>query len=697
METLLYIFGAALGTRVLAWMARSTLHRRDARRRDAERNARRRRHESERLEQGRAAVAQIVVRFFPFAKTAWERAGNPNHREGLRQVLAATDGITLGTADIGFDAVLPDGVRQQHLICLGKSGYGKTTIALRMIRDDLVRGRSLCILGSEAELFRDWLLPMVPANDAQSVIYAKFSDPACTLTWNPLELEDGEDRAVAAGELFANVKEVGGESMIGARADAILSSAFAVLVGYRDATLWSVIRLMEDEAYRAAVVAEIDDAYLRDFWTKTFPAYPTGAALPIINRLHRFLRLPQLRAALCHPVSSFSIRKALAQGRSRLFLDVSGLDPDATRLMGQMFLSKFRIELMRRERIPEQERTPVHVYVDEFHVFAGAAEGTWRELLARGRRYGLGLHLFTQHPNQLPKSLQHEVFGNVSSVIALNLSAADAGGTVHREMLVPGPADMTKPVRAEEFVSLPVGEGFARLGTGACALRVRFAPPIEKPDPAAGDRIREISWRTYAAPARPKEELVVPALPTVAVEPSLTRPSAVATPGRGGAQHKMLQQLAKQWGEERGFRASLEVDVLGGAGRVDVALTREDVRIAIEVSVTSSAAEVAETVGKCVASGFNHVVVVLTSETDLRRIEQSTVDGVPAKHRSRVRFVLPDGLRLFLDGLSSSAGAQDLTAGYTVRVEVPVAGQIRHRRALARLVGTALLRQRPLS
>jgi hypothetical protein len=262
-------------------------------------------------------------------------------------------------------------------------------------------------------------------------------------------------------------------------------------------------------------------------------------------------------------------------------------------------------------------------------------------------------------------------------------------------MLVPGPADTTKPVRAEEFVSLPVGEGFARLGTGAFALRVRFAPPIEKPDPAAGDRIREISWRTYAAPTRPKEELVVPALPTVAVEPSLTRPSAVATPGRGGAQHKMLQQLAKQWGEERGFRANLEEDVLGGAGRVDVVLTRDDVRIAIEVSITSSAAEVAETVGKCVASGFNYVAVVGNDEAALGRAERSTLEVIPAKDKNKVRFVLPDGLKLFLNGLTDSDDPREMTAGYTIRVQTPSPGRLGHRRELARLVATALLRRRP--
>ena len=693
METILYIAAAGLAIGTAAGLARGVWRHRDAQRRRAERDSYRERREVERHERAQAAVGQLVNRFFPFAKVAWNSVpGRGDARERLRRVLAETEGFVLGTADIGFDAVLPDATRRQHLVCLGKSGYGKTTIALRMIREDLRRGRGICILGSEAELFRDWLLPLVPSKRAKDVIYFKPADVACSLTWNPLSLEDGDDRALAAGELFAIFKRAIGELSIGSRADAILSCGFGVLVGLPGATLSSIIRLMEDEEYRTAVAAKVDDEYLRRFWTKTFPEYPAGAALPIVNRLNQFLRLPQLRAALCHPISSFSIRRALAESRI-LFLDLSGLDPDAMRLVGQMLLSKFQIELMRRERIPEEERTSIHVYVDEFHAFVdtASAAGTWRELLAKGRRYALALHALTQHSQQLPTSLQREVFGNVSNVIALNLSAADAM-TVRRELLVPGPNDTMKPVPVEEFVSLPVGEGYARLGAGACALRVRFAPPIERPNPAAGVRTREVSWRTYAAPPLPKEEPLT-AVKSTTVPRRETEQPAAPTAGRGGPQHKMLQQLAKQWGEERGFRANLEQDILGGSGRVDVVLTRGDVRIAIEVSITSSATEVAETVGKCVASGFNYIVVVGTNESDLERAREATADVIPAKDRSRLQFVLPDDLRSFLDRLSPSTGTPDLTAGYTVRVEVPAGGQVRHRRALARLAGTALLKR----
>jgi hypothetical protein len=684
-DTLFYISAAGIGAGVAAGVARRAWQRRDAARRDAEREAYRLRRQEQQFDREAADVAAIVDRYYPFVKPAWSALPRTvNGRERLRVALAGVDGLSLGAADIGFDAVRPTSADAKGLCVLGKTGSGKTVIANHLIRRAVRSGHAVAIVSSEAEHPRDHVLPMVPRERAADVVFFKPADPACTLTWNPLAIEDGDDQAVAAGELFSIFKRAIGEASIGARADTILSAAFGVLFGRSGATLWSVIRLLEDEAYRTAVVAEVDDPYLREFWTKTFPEYPSGATLPLLNRLHQFLRLPQLRAALCNPVSSISIREALAKGRILIF-DLSGLDPDAIRLVGQMLLSKFQLELMRRERVREEDRRPVHVFLDEFHVFATASEGTFRELLARGRRYGLALYLFTQHPNQLPRTLQQEIFGNVASLIALCLSAADAA-TLRREFLISTADGGVKPVAAEELVSLPVGEGFVRLVGGACALRVKFTSPIERGDPRWGDRVRQISWKTYAAPPMPKEELVA----ATQLAPGATPTVPTATPGRGSAPHKMIQRLAKEWSEARGFRASLEQDVLGGTGRVDVVLERADLRIALEVAVANSPAEVAETIVKDVAAGFDNVVVVSNDGELLRRSEERIKGIVPAKASGKVHFLSPDALPAFLDGF----GAADpgTRAGYRVRVEgAPEAGR---RRSLARLVGAALLRRR---
>ena len=680
---LAFFLAVVVGGALVGGVVRAAQRRGDAERRHAERKAYEERERAERAGHAEATVLQLAERFFPFAVAAMKAHGGHGEtaKARLRETLDATPGIELGRASIGFPAVLPLSERRKHLIVLGKSGFGKTTIGLRLMRDDLREGRGVCILGSEAELFREWLLPMVPKGRAEEVIYFKPADTECSLTWNPLSLEMGEDQALAAGELFAILKRAVAEGSMGPRTDAILSSAFAILVGRPGATLWSVSRLVEDEGYRAAILADVADPYLGEFWTKTFPEYPAGAALPLANRLNQFLRLPQLRASICHPESSFSIRDALASNRI-LFFDVSGLDPDATRLLGQMLLSKFQIELMRRERIAEAERKSVHVYVDEFHIFAGSAEGTWRELLARGRRYGLGLHLFTQHPNQLPKGLQYEIFGNVSSAIALNLSAGDAA-TVRREFLAPGVNGVMKPIPAEEFVSLPVGEGFARLGSGAGALRVRFASPIEKPDLGAGDAVREISWKTYAASRRAGHEAGLGRESEVDGSEGVVRGrwfSAdrgrlagenpdIPVSGRGGEQHRLLQHLVLKWAEAAGFKAMIEQEILGGAGRVDVALSSGENRIAVEVAVSSKIQQVCASVNKYLSADFSSVLIVSTDEGMRREIEAALDEAVTTKDRGGVRVLSAEGTRLFLAAQGDGGPAGRKPLGYRVRVE----------------------------
>lgn len=684
MGALSVLFLFALGL-VAVRVLRAGMARRDTVRREEERAAYDARRETERLRKADARIVAVLDRFFPVLRGQLDPSGSdgPISAARLRTFLEGIDGIRLGGASIGFPAVLPIAERRKHLVCFGKSGYGKTTIALRLIARDFEDGRGICVLGSEAEFFRDWLLPLVPPARSHDVIAFRPADPRCTLTWNPLALEEGDDRALAAGQLFSVFKRAVGDESIGPRADAILSNAFALLVGHRGATLQSVGRLLADERFRASVVSACDDPYIRDFWTTTFPEYPGNAVLPLAHRLNQFLRLPQLRAALCHPVSSFSIREALALDQVLLF-DVSGLDPDATRLVGQLLLSKFQIELMRRERVAESARHPFHVYVDEFHCFADAAEGTWRELLARGRRYGLGLHLFTQHPNQIPRSLLQEILGNVSSVIALNLSAGDAA-VVRRELLVPDGGGELKPVPAEQLVSLSVGEGFARLGSGACALKVRFSEPLPKPDARLGDRIREASWRAFAAPPVPSRVEPGPP-PRPAAEPQSCEE------GRGGARHKLLQRLVREWGEARGFRASLEEPVLNGAGRVDVALVRGDVRLAVEVAVTSTPEEMAASLVKAFTAGFSHAVVVFADVERRDRCSADVMARLDARERPRVAFVDPDGLRAFLDALPAPEPRGNVVAGFQVVVKREPALSEGTRRALSRLVGEALLR-----
>lgn len=415
---------------------------------------------------------------------------------------------TLGTfGDLNLPApLLPAVERRRHLYIVGKTGSGKSTLLEHLIARDLASGQGVGVIAPEGDFFRARLLPLVPRERYDQLVYFAPGDPSCPLAWNPLELATGDDPARAAGDLFTILRRSLSDDELGPRMQPILQNALAALVLRPGSTLWDLKRLLEDPAFRDEVAEGTEDPYVREFWLETYPRYPAGADLPLQNRLDQFLRPPIVRRVLCSP-SSFSIREVLADGRL-LLVDLSGLSEETRILLGALLLSKVQLELMRRE-VAGVSGAPFALYCDEFASFAGLSVGAWRELLSRGRKFGVALTLANQFPAQLPSALQAEIFGNVNSLVAFAVGAADANA-IRRELLVRtvhNEEPSVELVEASALLDLPVGEAYAKLAGGR-AVRWRIPPPLSVRWPAAGmDAIRH-SWRRYAAkhppvPAKP--------------------------------------------------------------------------------------------------------------------------------------------------------------------------------------------------
>ena len=477
--------------------ARAYIERVDAKRRDATRKQ----YEERVVERERAALLCEIERYFPFLRAPLNRAiqAGLEPEDGFWQALAEAPASELGVTFAGLPALLPTTERSKHLYVVGKTGSGKTSLLLHLIREDLEAGRGVVVMAPEAELFRDWLLPLVPPERRGELVYFAPGHADNPVTLNPFAVETGDDPRRTAGQLFAVFKRAFGDEDLGTRVTPILGNAIACLAGQPGATLWDMRRLLLDPTVRERMARATDDGYVREFWLSTYPTYPRGSHLPILNRLDQFLRPPPIRRAFCHPVSSFSIRSVLER-QGILFLDLSRLDPESMRLLGQLLLASFQLELMRREVQSEPERQPVHLYADEFQSFAGVAEGTWRELLSRGRRYGLALTLAHQHPSQLSLDLQQEILGNVASIVAFSLSAKDAYA-VRREFIEEDLRDgSAQPIAQETLIGLKVGRAVARLGSGAFSIPLETPAPGQRPSQAAGAVARAHSWETHGIP-----------------------------------------------------------------------------------------------------------------------------------------------------------------------------------------------------
>lgn len=146
-----------------------------------------------------------------------------------------------------------------------------------------------------------------------------------------------------------------------------------------------------------------------------------------------------------------------------------------------------------------------------------------------------------------------------------------------------------------------------------------------------------------------------------------TVPKEVTQPGRGGRRHKYLQHLVKQLAEERGFRASIEETILDGAARVDVSLQRNELRVACQVSVTTTKDWELGGIEKCLAAGYSEVMLVGNNERHIKALSKFIEENLDEKDQGKVRYVTSETIIEYLDGLGMPEPTEQVVRGYKVR------------------------------
>jgi hypothetical protein len=343
--------------------------------------------------------------------------------------IAVMPGIVLGvnTINPAIEIKLPVTLRDRHCYIIGKSGSGKTNLIRNMVFQDFAQGGGIGIIAPEQELLTEEIMPYVPENRIDDVVYFNPSDTLSPIPFNPLFLADGEDIDLKVDDNLTIFKRLMGETQ--ARMDEILRQSLYALMERRDATLLDIEKLLSrtDDTFRQEIIRTSDDEQTRYFFESTYPSFPKDAHLPITTRINRLVRPKMVRTLLCQPGQCFNFRNAMDEGKILLFNLSDGLIGQQTaELLGQLIVSKLQLAAMSRMDIPKAARRPFYLYMDEFQTFTGVNETSYEKMLSRARKYELCLILAHQQSGQIPKLLMREILGNVSTMIAFNISHVDA-------------------------------------------------------------------------------------------------------------------------------------------------------------------------------------------------------------------------------------------------------------------------------
>jgi hypothetical protein len=126
--------------------------------------------------------------------------------------------------------------RLKHMLAIGKTGTGKTTLLYNMIVQDMYAGRGFAVIDPHGDLSRD-LLDAIPRWRAQDLVYIKPSDQERVVTFNLLGNVVPERVAATAADVLATFKAVWGEVGWGARMERILYFSIAALIEAPSTTL----------------------------------------------------------------------------------------------------------------------------------------------------------------------------------------------------------------------------------------------------------------------------------------------------------------------------------------------------------------------------------------------------------------------------------------------------------------------------
>jgi hypothetical protein len=626
------------------------------------------------------------------------------------------------------EVTLSNDQRTRHVHVVGASGSGKSTFLLNLIKQDMENGEGLCVIDPHGDLI-DAAVANVPESRIDDCVLFDPSDADYPVGFNILQAKTDLEKTILSSDLVATFRRMStswGDVMDSVLANAIL----AIVESSAGGTLFDLKRLLIEKDFRQDFLRTVEDDSIRYFWTDEFPLIASKPQASILIRLDTFLRQKLVRNVVCQKESKLNFRETMDR-KKMLFIKLpQGLIGEENAfLLGTLLVSRlYQAALSRQDAV---DRPYFWLYLDEFqHFITPSMEG----ILSGSRKYNLGLTLSHQEFRQLQSRNQEvasSVLSNCYTRICFRLGDSDA------EKFAVGFSFFD----AKSLQNLGIGEAIGRIERSEYDfnLRVPLLPPVDG-ELSESKRSKVIDM-TREKFARPKSEVelelqmtkttrVIPiaesetrnereaisdvvssnkiqrSIPaqsqipepnseTVFVDPEIVPLSKLKTKF-GHQQHQYLQSLVKRMAENKGFRVTIEKEVFGGVGRIDVACEGDSRKIACEISVTNEPDYEIQNIRKCILAGYSPVLVISPDTRHLEKIRQKANQNLPDEYFSITQFLTPEEFPSWLDCLvSSEPEGIEKVKGYKIKLNLKAVDQTEQatrRRAITDVVFGTLKR-----
>jgi len=588
--------------------------------------------------------------------------------------------------------------RTRHIHLIGSSGSGKSTLLLSLIKQDLERGHGVCVIDPHGDLV-DSVVSNVPDNRIDDVILFDPSDAEYPVGFNILQAQSQLEKTILSSDLVATFRRM--STSWGDVMDSVLANAILAFVeSSRGGTLFDLKRFLVEKDFRKEFLKSVTDDGIIYFWENEFPLIAGKPQASILIRLDTFLRQSLIRNIVCQRDKKLDFRKIMDSRKVLLIKLSQGLIGEENgHLLGSMLVSRiYQSALGRQDSV---DRPYFWLYLDEFHHFITPS---MERVLSGTRKYNLGLVLAHQEFRQMQTRSQEvasSVLSNCYTRVCFRLGDTDA------EKFSNGFSFFD----SKALQNLGIGEAIARVERADYDFNLSISPLPKVSSEKASElrstvarKSREAFAESRAAVEQELQSLRT-SRPAISERTKDTEPidstkgsdvpknrtgmtqdrssvqpdvSSISAPiekeqvlDKRNQQHRYLQSLVKKMAENKGFHVVIEKTVLGGAGKVDVSLESESVKIACEISVTNEPAYESQNIQKCLAACYDLVVLVSTDKRRLAKTKEIAIENITADELAKVQFLTPEEFHIWLDQIQiSDEFAEGKVKGFKVKVKM---------------------------
>jgi len=327
--------------------------------------------------------------------------------------------------------------RFRHCYVIGQTGTGKSSILQVMIRQDLKDGKGICVIDPHGSLIED-ILPFIPRERADDVVYFDPSDMERPLGLNILEADTWEEKELVALDAMNIMIKLFDEETFGPRIqDYFRNGCLTLMSDPNGASLTEIVRLFTDDDFAKVKRQYVTNPIIASFWDHQMAK--TGARekqemIPYFAaKFGQFVTNTMMRNIIGQTKSAFDFAKAMNEGKILLMnLSKGSVGEINSKLLGLIIVQKIQMAALKRQKMAKEDRKDFFLYIDEFQNYVTDSIET---ILSEARKYRLGLTIAHQYLAQLEEggggnkkkaNLKDAVFGNVGTIMSYKIGAQDA-------------------------------------------------------------------------------------------------------------------------------------------------------------------------------------------------------------------------------------------------------------------------------